>query len=106
MPTDEELKRHGVTRRECEEAAAELVEWLDGRQVPALRFMHLDDNRRQSDTSWILSQLDKAPARKHFELCVGYSVKYCEGYEAEPDEIKKENAARRVANTWLRSKTK
>lgn len=56
----------------------------------------------KDDAKWIKEQLDSLPYRYRKQAEEGYSASFAEHYDAEPEDHKKENAARRAANTRLR----
>lgn len=56
----------------------------------------------KDDARWIKEQLDRLPYRFRKQAEEGYSAAFAEHYDAEPSGHKKENVARRAANTRLR----
>ncbi len=54
------------------------------------------------DSKWLEEQLLKIHPRHRTVACVGYSDAYREGFNSTDIEHKKENAARKVANTRMR----
>lgn len=54
------------------------------------------------DTKWISDQLSKASSAAREKAVEGYETVYRSALDDEPVEHKKENAARREANTRLR----
>ena len=55
-----------------------------------------------TDLAFLNDQLAGEPNR--IEVCAEYSIIYKKTFDAEPIEQKKDNAARKVANTWLRTR--
>lgn len=56
----------------------------------------------QHDIKWIREQLSKLPVASQQVARDGYERVFTESYHAEPNEMRKENAARFAANTRLR----
>ena len=56
----------------------------------------------EHDRKWIISQISKLPRGNIATATIGYSKAYSEAHDAEPISHKKDNAARRAANTRLR----
>lgn len=56
----------------------------------------------KDDAKWIKEQLDSLPFRFRKIAQDGYSAAYADAYDAEPQDHKKENAARKAANSRLR----
>lgn len=54
------------------------------------------------DYEWILQQVDRLDFQEMSRILCEYSARWKEDYDAEPKAIRKEGAARRSANTWLR----
>lgn len=57
------------------------------------------------DTDWIILRMKMVASHKREQLAVEYSEKYQSAFDAETNEIRKENAARHFANSWLRNAT-
>lgn len=57
------------------------------------------------DTAWIILRMNMVASHKREQLAVEYSEKYQSAFDAEANEIRKENAARHFANSWLRNAT-
>lgn len=56
----------------------------------------------EHDVKFIKEQLNKIPSTMTKEVCGKYSAAFRDAYDKEPNYVKKENAARREANTRLR----
>ena len=56
----------------------------------------------KDDKKWIDEQLRKLPGHLRVKASDAYSFVYAEAMSAEPEEHKKENAARFAANSRLR----
>ena len=54
------------------------------------------------DSTWLSEQLLKLKPQHRITACVGYSEAYTEAFMAQDVEHKKENSARKAANTRLR----
>ena len=67
--------------------------------------VHHYDEPQYGDTDWIILRLKMVASHKRELLAVEYSEKYQSAFDAETNEIRKENAARQFANSWLRNAT-
>ena len=61
---------------------------------------------KYSDSKWITAKLRRLPSQRRQSVIEEYSKRYKHAVDTEPDQIKKENRARFVANTWLLQVTK
>lgn len=68
----------------------------------AIEFIKL----KYSDSKWIEAKLRRLPSQRRQTVIEEYSKRYKLAFESEPSQIKKENRARFVANTWLLNVTK
>lgn len=59
-------------------------------------------NHSDKDSVWLSEQLLKLKPQHRITACVGYSEAYTEAFSAQDIEHKKENSARKAANTRLR----
>jgi hypothetical protein len=59
-------------------------------------------NHSDRDAVWLSEQLLKLKPQHRITACVGYSQAYTEAFTLQDVEHKKENAARKAANTRLR----
>jgi uncharacterized protein (DUF2252 family) len=59
-----------------------------------------------SDTKWIEAKLRRLPVSKRQSIVHEYSRRYKKAFDAEPNQIKKENRARFITNNWLLQTTK
>jgi hypothetical protein len=77
---------------------------LSFRNTPnsAIEFIKL----KYSDSKWIEAKLRRLPSQRRKSVSEEYSKRYKLSFEVEPDQIKKINRARFVANTWLLKVTK
>lgn len=62
----------------------------------------LPDHYCRDDEKWIIEQMSKLPTRVRAKISAAYSVAYVTAYNDESINHKKENKARREANTRLR----
>lgn len=62
----------------------------------------LPQKHHPHDARWISDQLRRLPHCKQGPICEAYSRAYLAAMQAEPEEHKKENAARFEANSRLR----
>lgn len=56
----------------------------------------------EKDAQWLTEQLLRLHPQRRTTACIGYSDAYKEAFSNEPIEYKKENAARKLANTKMR----
>jgi hypothetical protein len=77
---------------------------LSFRNTPnsAIEFIKL----KYSDSKWIKAKLRRLPAQRRQSVIEEYSNRYKLAFESEPEQIKKINRARFIANTWLLKVTK
>lgn len=61
---------------------------------------------KYGDSSWIEAKLRRVPLNQRQSICNGYSERYKVAFDFEPDEVKKVNRARVIANSWLLKTTK
>lgn len=62
----------------------------------------LPDHYCKDDERWIADKLAELPQKARKNISMSYSDVYLEEYDKEPVQHKKENKARRAANTRLR----
>lgn len=67
--------------------------------------VHHYSEPQYGDTDWIRRRLKMVASHKREQLAAEYSEKYQRAFDAEVNEIRKENAARHFANSWLRNAT-
>lgn len=63
--------------------------------------VHHYSEPQYGDTDWITLRLKMVASHKRELLAAEYSEKYQRAFDSEINEIRKENAARRYANSWL-----
>jgi len=61
---------------------------------------HFND-QQCGDSNWIRLRLNMVASGKRIQLAAEYSQKYLSAFEAESNEVRRENVARRYANLWL-----
>ena len=61
---------------------------------------------KYSDSKWIEAKLRRLPSQIRPPVIEEYSKRYNLAFESESSQIKKENRARFIANTWLLKITK
>ena len=66
----------------------------------------LPDHYCRDNEKWIIEQMSKLPTKVRAEISALYSDVYVSAYNNEPINHKKENKARREANTRLREYVK
>lgn len=66
----------------------------------------LPDHHCRDDEKWLIEQMSKLPKRVRAKISALYSDVYVTAYNNEPINHKKENRARREANTRLREYVK
>ena len=56
----------------------------------------------KDDEPWVIRQINQLPQKLRQRALTGYEEAFKEAFEKEPISYKKDNAARRAANTRLR----
>ena len=62
----------------------------------------LPEHHSESDSKWIVQQLDGLSRQQRERAVASYSEIYRQAFDLEPVDFRKENKARREANTRLR----